>query len=280
MHDNRLMRRRRWGGKFAVTFVGVVLALIFLFPFIIMVVGSFSGSVSGASGVFFWVPREFSLHNYITLFSRKSLTTWILNSLLYTLVPTAATLVTSLLLGYVFAKKSFKGKNFIFWLFLAMIMVPAQVLAVPRYTLFNQLGWIDTYAVMLVPNLWDISSLFFMRQYMQSIPKEIEEAATIDGCGQFRTVFRIIMPMCGPALASVAILRFVAHWNDFFNPLIFLTDETKFPLTVGLSTIMAESPPFSLTMAGAVISFLPTFLVFIFMQKYFIEGVSAGSVKE
>ena len=114
---------------------------------------------------------------------------------------------------------------------------------------------------------------------MQSIPDEIEEAAVIDGCGQFRCVLSIIAPMCGPALASIAILSFVARWNDFFYPLIFVTSESKYPITVGLSSIMTEAPQFGFTMASAVISFLPTFLIYVCMQKYFIEGVSTSGLK-
>ena len=277
MPHNRI--RGRLGAETVVTLFGILFAVVFLVPFVIMVLGSFAETTVMSRSVFFWVPKSISFHNYTTLFMRRAFIGWVFNSVLYTIIPTVATIVTSLLLGYIFAKRQFRGREVIFWLFLSMLMVPSQVLAVPRYILFSQLDLIDTYGVMLVPFIWDISSLFFIRQYMQGIPNEIEEAAIIDGCGQFGVVFRIIAPMCGPALASIAILRFVAHWNDFFYPLIFLTSEWKYSLTVGLSSIMAESPPFSLTMAGAVISFLPTFLIFIFMQKYFIEGVSTSGLK-
>lgn len=271
--------RGRRASKTLVTLIGLVFAVVFTVPFVIMIVGSFAKTTVMSRSVFFWVPKSLSLHNYAVFFQRKTFLSWVYNSLLYTLAPTAFTVVTSLLVGYIFAKRKFPAQNLVFWLFLSMLMVPSQVLSVPRYILFSQMDLIDTYAVMLVPFIWDISSLFFIRQYMQGIPNEIEEAAIIDGCGQFGVVFRIIAPMCGPALASIAILRFVAHWNDFFYPLIFLTSERKYSMTVGLSSIMAESPPFALTMAGAVLSFLPTFLIFVFMQKYFIEGVATAGLK-
>ena len=266
-------------GKIAVSLVALIIGLLFLLPFVIMVFGSFSESTALSNSVFFWVPQRITFENYRLLFGRKVFINWLINSSILSIIPMACTVITSLLAGYIFAKKSFPGKELVFWMFLSMIMIPTQVLAVPRYLMFSRINWIDTYNTILIPFIWDISSLFYMRQYMQSIPNEIEEAATIDGSGQFRTLLSIIMPMCKPAMASIAILRFVYHWNDFFYPLIFLTTEKKYPITVGLASIMSESPNFSYTMAGAVMNFLPTFLVFILLQRYFIEGVSTAGLK-
>lgn len=266
-------------GTFVTTIFALLAAVTFLFPFIIMIFGSFSKTTVMSESIFYWIPKDINFDNYSMVLGKKNFLRWITNSAIYTVIPTAFTVVTSLILGYIFAKKKFKGREIIFWLFLCMIMVPSQVLAVPRYMLFSRLNWIDTYGIIIIPAIWDISSLFFVRQYMQGIPDEIEEAATIDGCGQFRILFNIIAPMCTSALASVAILRFVYHWNDFFYPLVFLTSEIKYPITVGLASLMAESPSFGLTMAGAVINFLPTFIVFMCLQRYFIEGISTAGLK-
>ena len=272
-------RVQKFTGMVITTLFALIAAIIFLFPFVVMIFGSLSKTTVMSESVFFWMPKEINFDNYLLVLEKKNFINWIVNSIIYSVVPTSITIVTSLILGYIFAKRKFVGREFIFWLFLCMIMVPSQVLAVPRYMIFSRMDWIDTYGIIIIPAIWDIASLFFMRQYLQGIPDEIEEAATIDGCGQLRILFNIIAPMCTPALASVAILRFVYHWNDFFYPLIFLTSERKYPITVGLASIMAQSPSFGLTMAGAVINFLPTFIVFVCLQRFFIEGISTAGLK-
>lgn len=270
--------RKRINSVFCSLFA-LIIGLLFSFPFIMMISGSFSASTVMSDDVFFWWPKHWIIDNYTTILNRSYFITWIANSFLYAVVPVLSTVIISLILGYFFEKRRFWGRNFLFWCFLSMIMVPTQVLAVPRFMLFSKMNLIDTYKVILLPAIWDITSVFFMRQYMKGIPNSIEEAAIIDGCGVFRVIFSIYAPMCVPAIASVAILKFVSQWNEFFYPLVFLTSENKYPITVGLSSIMAESSSFGLTMAGAVVNFLPTFIVFLCLQKYFIEGITAGGIK-
>jgi multiple sugar transport system permease protein len=272
-------KTRMIAGKALFNAFALTLGILFLFPFIIMLFGSISESVALSENMFYWIPKKISFENFRLVFERKNFIYWIINSIILSVVPMICTVLTSVLLGYIFAKRKFPGKDIIFWVFLSMIMVPQQALVVPRYLMFSRINWIDTYKAMLIPYIWDIMSFFYMKQYMQAIPDAIEEAAIIDGCGQFQTVLRIILPICKPGMASIATLRFVSHWNAFFYPLVFLTQEKKFPLTVGLASIMSESPAFNFVMAGAVMNFLPTFLVFILLQKYFINGVTSSAVK-
>lgn len=265
--------------KVFINLVAFIFGFAFLMPFIIMISGSFTSASAFPGSPLFWIPKDLHLDNYAYIFTRGKIFTWFKNSLIITLVPVVCTVFISALLGYVFAKKKFWGRNFIFWMFLSMIMVPQQMLVIPRYLLFDKMGWIDTYYVFLVPFIWDITSMFIMKQFIQIIPKDMEEAAIIDGCTNFGIFLNVILPLSKPAMATVATFQFIAHWNDLFYPLIFATSENMYPMTVGLVSFMGETSRFGFQMACAVINFIPTFVMFIFLQKYFIEGITTTGLK-
>ncbi|MDQ0338569.1 multiple sugar transport system permease protein [Caldalkalibacillus uzonensis] len=202
-----------------------------------------------------------------------------MNSMIITVIPVLTQVFLCTLLGYIFAKKRFKGKEVIFWLMMAMVMVPKQLLIIPNYILYSWFNWINTLYPMIVPELWGIMGVFLLRQYMQSIPRELEEAAYMDGAGDFRIFFSIIMPLSAPAMAVVGTFAFISNWNDFFTPLIFTTQEHMFPLTVGMASLLDREGSFGVQMAVATVSFIPSFLIFLFFQKYFTEGISLSGIK-
>jgi multiple sugar transport system permease protein len=266
--------------KKAIIYVLVsIIAICFFAPFVIMISGSFNDLELFVADPLFWLPTTPTLENYVQILINESFPRWFMNSVIITIIPVMTQVFFCTLIGYIFAKKQFKGKEFIFWSLLAMVMVPRQLLIIPNYILYNYLGWIDTYLVFIVPELWTIMGVFLIRQYLQSIPKELEEAAWMDGATDLQIFFKVIMPLSKPAMATIGTFAFIGNWNDLFSPLIFTTSEEMYPLTVGLATLLDKTGNFGLQMAGATLSFIPTFLVFIFFQKYFTEGISLSGLK-
>jgi len=196
------------------------------------------------------------------------------------MVPTITGVFICSLVGYIFAKKEFRGKNLVFWYFMAAIMIPFQALMVSNYIVYNFYGWIDTYTVFLVPGMWTVMYMFMMRQFIRTIPDSLLESANIDGAGEWTIYWHIILPLSGPALSSIAIFSFMDKWNDFLVPLIFTSSENMYNLMVGLTTMIQNSSYFNMQMTSGVISFIPMFVVFLTLQKYFIDGIVMSGIKE
>ncbi|MBY6273575.1 MAG: sugar ABC transporter permease, partial [Bacillaceae bacterium] len=149
----------------------------------------------------------------------------------------------------------------------------------PRYIVFKNLEWINTYWPLIVPELWGILGVFFVRQFMMTLPKELEEAAYMDGANDFTVFFKILLPLSKPVIATVGTFAFIGCWNDLLTPLIYTTSEEMYPLTVGLASMLTKEGNFGVEMAGSVISFIPTFLIFLFFQKYFVKGIALSGLK-
>lgn len=256
-----------------------VLAILFLTPFAIMIIGSLIKMKLPVGNPFLWISKELSLYNFNFIIKHSEYLVWIKNSLIITIIPTAMQMFFALVLGYVFAKKEFKGRDFIFWLMMAVIMIPSQILIIPRYIMFNKIGWINTFAPLILPQIWGIMGVFFVKQYMLSLPTELEEAAYIDGANDFQILFRIMMPLSKSVIATVGTFAFISCWNDLLTPLIFTTSKSKYPITVGLASLLTKEGNFGIEMAGAVFSFVPTFLMFLFFQKYFTRGIAFTGIK-
>jgi multiple sugar transport system permease protein len=255
-----------------------IMALIFLVPFVSMTLGAFQKTQMALdpSQLLTKMP---STYNFNYILTTGSFVRWIFNSLIMTLAPVFSQIILCTITGYIFAKKQFAGKEIYFWMLMAILMIPGQLLIIPKYIMFGWFGWINTYTAMIVPELYGVMGIFLVRQFMQSIPVELEEAAYMDGAGDFSILFKVIMPLAKPAMATVGTLSFIANWNDFFTPLILLTKVNMYPLTVGLSTLLASEGNFGIEMAGAFISFIPTFLIYLMFQRYFTEGISMTGLK-
>lgn len=256
-----------------------ILAIIFILPFLVMVFGSLKEVKQAQIDPLFWLPTNPSIQNYITILSNGIFIRWIWNSIVITIIPVITQMLFAALLGYIFAKKQFWGKETIFWIFMAVIMIPQQLFIIPKYIMFADFGWINTYWALIVPELWAIMGVFLVRQFLQGIPKDLEEAAYIDGANDWQIFFKIIMPLSFPVIATVGTFAFISNWNDLFQPLIYLTNEKMFPVTVGLASMLGKEGNFGVEMAGATISFIPTFLIFIFFQRYFTEGITMSGIK-
>ena len=207
---------------------------------------------------------------------------WFLNSLFLASVNTCFNLFFDSLAGYSFAKRDFPGRDFLFWTLLCTMMVPGQVVLVPLFLMMINLGLYDSFLAIILPSIAGVFGIFLMKQYIQSMPSGLEEAARIDGCSEFGIFIRIILPLCKPVLAVLGIFVFVGNWNGFLWPLIVLKSTQKYTLQVGLSILQQlqeHEIHYGIQMAGAVVAALPILLVFICLQKYFIRGLTIGGMK-
>lgn len=261
-------------------FLLVLLALLFLTPFFIMIVGSFMKMKLPIGNPFNWIASgDLGLENFKHILRYSDYPKWLVNSLIITIIPTFSQMFFAAILGYLFSKKEFFGRDVIFWMMMAVIMVPTQILIIPRYIMFSKFGWINTYLPLIVPQLWAIMGVFLVKQFMSQLPKELEEAAFIDGANDFQIFFRIFMPLCKPVIATVGTFAFIQCWNDLLTPLIFTTSQEMYPVTVGLASMLTKEGNFGIEMGGSVLSFVPTFLIFIFFQKYFTKGIAFSGNK-
>ena len=230
------------------------------------------------------LPIHGDLSNFIRLFDRaRNYWNWMFNSLTVCLTVTFFHLVFDTLAGYAFAKKRFPGRNLMFGIILSTLMIPAQVTLVPQYIVTRNLGLIDTLLAVILPGTADVFGIFLMRQYIQTLPTELEEAARIDGCSEPGVFWRIILPLSQPALGALAIFVFVRFWNSFLWPLIVLQKNEHYTLPVGvasLQNIQTEgSPDYGVIFAGAALAALPMIIFFLIFQRYFLEGVRVGALK-
>ena len=209
-------------------------------------------------------------------------TTYIVNTLIISILSCLGTTLSSSLVAFAFARLRFPGRGPLFLLCLATMMVPAQVTMIPTFMLFKNLGWYDTFYPLIVPAFLGggAYNIFLMRQFFMSIPYEMDEAAKIDGCSNFGVYWRILLPLCKPALVTVAVFSFVYNWNDFLNPLIYLDSNSKKTLALGLTNFVSlYGQDYHLLMAASLLISLPIVLMFLFGQRYFVQGIATTGLK-
>ncbi len=226
-------------------------------------------------------PVHASLSNFQRLFAQASnYWIWGSNSITVSLAITFFHIFFDTLAGYAFAKKQFPGRSLLFWLILATLMVPAYVTLIPMYIVTRQLHLLNTLWAVILPGMADVFGIFLMRQYIQTLPSELIDASRIDGCGELRTFWHIILPLSKPALGALAIFTFVRHWNDFFWPLIVLNNSTTYTLPVGVAGLQGEfTIDYGIIFAGAALAALPMIIFYLIFQRYFLEGVRMGALK-
>lgn len=205
---------------------------------------------------------------------------WMLNSLIIASAITIWHVIFDSLAGYAFAKRRFPGRDVLFWMMLSTLMIPIHVTIIPLFIITNQLRLIDTLLAVILPGTANAFGIFLMRQYIQTLPSELEEAGRIDGANELQVFRHVILPLCRPALAALAIFTFVRHWNDFLWPLIALTRPQNYTLTVGVANLQGEfATDYGIIFAGASLAALPMIAFFFAFQKQFLEGVRMGAVK-
>lgn len=267
--------------RFAVLALLLAAAGVFALPFL----WSLSISFRPPGDVFSWpielIPDSFTLENYRRLWSEIPFARWLLNSAAVALMVTLANLFFDALAGYAFARLRFPGRNLLFALLLATLMVPAHVTLVPKFMLLNALDLVNTYTALIAPATVQVVGIFLMKQFFESIPGQLEEAARIDGCNRFQVFWRVVLPASRPALAALAIYTFQGNWNEFLWPLVATTSSDRFTLPVGLAMFRYEfRVEWTLLMAGAVLIALPTLIIFLLFQRLFVQGIATSGLKE
>ncbi len=259
--------------------------IIMLYPILWLFGSSLKGPAEIWTNVFALIPKEFAWGNYPEGWKGiggVSYTTFYLNSFMYAGLGTVFAVATSALVAYGFARIRFFGNKFWFTCMILTLMLPSQVQLIPQYIFYNQLGWVNTYLPLLVPRLFGQAFfIFLMMQFIRGIPRELDEAAEIDGCSRIGIFFRIILPLIWPAIITSAIFSFYWTWEDFFQPLIYLNSPKLYTVSLALR---ASADPNSVTNWGAIfamssLSLIPVFLVFIFFQRYLVQGISTTGIK-
>jgi multiple sugar transport system permease protein len=258
----------------------VVITSVTLAPLVWMVSASFMPPGHASTYPPRLIPDVFTLEHYVGLFTRLNLARYLLNSLVLSVAVTLISLVVNSMAGYAFAKYRFRGRDPLFKLLLSSMVIPAQVTMLPLFLMLNKMGLINTYMGVIIPGMASVFGIFLIRQFMQSIPDSLIEAARIDGATDFRIYRTLILPLCKPILITLAIITFMGTWNDFLWPLIVMTDDAMYTLPVAIANLSLEHvQDTELMMAGSVITTLPVLVLFALVQKYYISGIMAGSVK-
>ncbi|MFO7446799.1 MAG: carbohydrate ABC transporter permease [Ignavibacteriaceae bacterium] len=281
----KIAKKKLSAGKIiesVITHIGIyILAIVTLIPFIWMILTSFKDL-----GEIFvyppqWFPNEFKFKNYVDAFEAAPFGRYYLNSMFVAIVVTIGQLITCSLAAFAFARLNFRGKNVLFFIFLGTMMIPYNVTMIPSFMVLYWLGWIDSFKALIVPGLASAFGVFLLRQFFQTIPKELEEAAYIDGATRFQVLRKIIIPLAKPALATLAIFTFMGVFNDFIWALIVINSEDLRTVQLGLAIFRDRYlTQWDLLMAGSVTAVLPILIVFFFAQSYFIKGITLSGLKE
>ncbi len=258
----------------------VIGAFVMVFPFIWMINASLmtAGEIQLRPPV--WLPAEPQFNNYVELSESLPIGRLYFNSLFTSGIIVFGVLLTSSLAGFAFAKYHFPGREFLFYLILATMMIPFFVTLIPVFFIVRQLGWIDTYQGLVVPGLTSAYGIFLMRQFMITVPNELIDAARIDGASELTIFWRIVIPLVKPALATLGTFTFIGAWNNFLWPLLVIDSRELFTLPLGINSLRSlYSDNTNLLMAGTAVSVLPMLVVFIFLQRYFIQGIALTGLK-
>jgi len=258
-----------------------MLAVSSILPLYWMITGSFKIQMSAMSFPPEWFPKSPTLENYQNLFLDKPTFRWLFNSIFIATCVSFGAIITSTMAGYAFGKKDFPGKSFLFWLMLGTMMLPHQVLLIPLFLMIVDLNLNNTYAGYILPYIAYPLGVFLIKQYMQSVPNELLEAARIDGASELLTFRTVVVPLAKPAIGAIGIFAFILGWNDYLWQLVVADAEKMLTLPVAVSRLSQGllSTNYGLSMAGATIAFIPMLIFFLVFQRFFVKGISVGALK-
>lgn len=273
-------------GRVCYLAVMVIIALIFMFPLIWMVFSSFKTDpqiFSDITSLKAFLPPAFhgdAFFNYKEVLTKLPIIRAMLNSFFYIFIIIACSLVVNSMAGYAFARLNFPKRDVIFAVLLSLMIIPAQTVMLPQFSIIYKLGWVNSYLGLIMPAIASPLYIFLFRQNFLGIPKELEEAATIDGAGHLKTFFSMIVPLAKPVYGTVAILAFIAYWNDFVWPVMVISDTGKQTIQMALSTLFSIKPVnYGNVMAGLTFVTIPVLIIFLSMQKYYVQGIASTGSK-
>ncbi|MEU9836922.1 carbohydrate ABC transporter permease [Streptosporangium sp. NPDC048047] len=277
------MEARSAASLFAGYAILVFFALVFLYPFVIQVAGSLKTEAGATADPLSPVPSPLSLAGYEKVFLGTDMPLWLGNSVLVTVAVTVGRVFLDSLAGYALSRLRFRGRRALFSAVLAVMAVPGVVLFIPKFLVLNQLGMYDGYAALIVPMVADAAGVFIMKQFFESIPVSVEEAARIDGAGVFRAFWSVVLPMARPALLTLAILSFQGTWNELPHSLVAVQSPELFTLPRGLADLVSGSlgsgMQYPLKLGAAVLATIPVAVIFVIFQRYFVRGANEGADK-
>jgi len=275
----RLSRRIEWTAGFLAL---VVLSVVFALPLLILVGDSLKNIFETYAMPRQWIPKSPRFHNFAYVFHVLPFHRFILNTVCITVLALTGQVLSATLVAYSFARLRWPFRDALFVVLLCTIMLPAEVTMIPVFILFNGIGWVDTWLPLIVPAYFGggVFSIFLMRQFFKTIPVDLEDAARIDGCSSFRIYATIMVPLAKPAIATICVLGFIAQWNDFQGPLIYLSDYLKYPIAMGIYMFKSSEIIFTnYVMAASLISVVPVLIIFFCAQQYFVKGIVLTGIK-
>ena len=276
------MKPKQSLGRVMMYVILIIYAVITLYPFLWMVAASFKPLREIVGGDMKLLSENMSLDNYRTIFGHSSLfPRWFLNSLFVATVGTVINVFINSMAGYSLSRLSFPGRNKIYHGLLLLMMIPGQVLLIPNYLLLQQFGMLDSYTALILPAAANIANIFLMRQFFINFPKDVEEAAEIDGLSRYGVFFRIAMPLARPTIATTAIFGFMGFWNEFTKPMLYIKTASKYTLTLGLQSFQAQNggTMWNQVMAAACISVVPIIIIYLIFNKFFLVGLRMDGEK-
>lgn len=281
VHTSSVKRRKRTStGQVFKYVVIIVVSLMMVLPFVWMLSASLKAETEIFGFPIKWVPETFRWDNYSEVWTSVPFHLYYLNTIKIAVITTILVIINSSLAGYAFAKIKFPESNRVFFIYVATMMIPYQVMMIPQFMLMNKLGLVNSHWALIILGTFNPFGVFLFRQFFLSIPDELLEAARIDGLSEFGIYWRIIMPLSRPAIASLVIFSFMHSWNDFLGPLIYLTSDRLYTLQLGIQHFITEyNTEYALLMAAAVSAIVPTILVYFLAQDHFIKGVANTGIK-
>lgn len=272
--------QRRWTIAFLYLALAAVCAL-FVAPLALMVSTSLKAEDQLFSPNFAWVPKPIRWDNYAAALGEFPFALYLRNTLIVCALTVVGTLISCTLPAYAFSRLQWRGRDVVFYLVLATLMLPEQVTLLPVFLLFRQLGWTGTLLPLVVPPFFgNPFAIFLLRQFLMTLPQELSDAARLDGCSEFRILWNVLLPLAVPAVATVALFAFIGSWTDFVKPLIYLTNEQNYTLAIGLQAFVGRhASQWNLLMAASTIVTLPLLALFLLTQKTFIQGIALTGVK-
>ncbi len=276
-------KRQRFVSHLILHIILIAVSVLFFFPFLWMLFTALKTPQELLLGTDSFFPKDPQWGNFITAVEAIPFWLYLKNSLIIVALVMVGTIFSATLSAYAFAKLTWKGRDKWFLVMLATMMIPLQVILIPTYIMYAQIGWLGTIAPMVVPAFFGGGSAFYifmLRQFFKNIPKDLSESALIDGANHFQIFWHIMLPLCKPALITVALFTFMASWNDYFGPLIFLSNPEDWTLALGLRSFQTQyGGRFDLMMAASILIMMPTLLIFFTAQKTFIEGITFTGIK-
>ncbi|MBM7707096.1 multiple sugar transport system permease protein/sn-glycerol 3-phosphate transport system permease protein [Chryseomicrobium aureum] len=260
----------------------LIISIIFimLIPFLWMLSTSLKDPKDILGGGIWFFPTSFTLEHYIRAINETLFLTWLKNSTIIATILTIGQIIVAFLAAYAFSNFNFRGREILFYFVLATMIIPEQAIMIPQFITINNFDWVNTFTGVIVPNLASGYAIFLMRQRFLEIPKELSEAASIDGCGPLRTLWHIYVPASIPFLSAIGVLLFVSHWNDYNWPLLVLMQEEKMTLPIAFSSFQHEGlVEWGPTMAIATLSMIPVLIIYLVLQKKFVEGFTNSGLK-